>query len=283
MGLTISGTNSDLIKLIELNENLLVKKHYKLHGVLVAASLILTSCANTSSNIISDFKPELIVQYDAPLAVNTNNEPAFVDHLNVMNGEAKTRQMVIISSIGDGGAEVATLRAKNVAAILSKNGEINPLLYVQIPSRSWQKSSVQIFNVPKKLWNEATFKQVMKSDSVLIEALGGVVTSDTARLTFNEIFERPIYVNESNLSVEINRVMKLLGWKFRGVNLPAVDLNPADISVSISSSGVASAEEAIAITRHIASLAKESISIRVQADRRTQTIEVLAKRFKEKL
>lgn len=241
-------------------------------------SIVLSGCA-ASSDQLSQYalRPVAVLQYGLPSQTVTNNLPAVKGAIGRVEGVGKKpveRQIVVVATIGEGGAVVAMERARNAALMLEAAGEFSPRMYVQQPRQNWQSDTVEVFAMQKSQWNDKTFSMLMQSESSLLSPMGGVIKSETARKGLDQALEHRLQVNKGELITELRRVLGSVGWAVESYSIPLdARVNAFTLAVALGEEGVASPDEASSIANTIISKSSRQ-NIQVISDIRRNVIEI---------
>jgi len=243
---------------------------------MLSTSVCLTGCQSrfNSAEFLSmnELRPAVVIKYDYPLQSATNNVVSLQEAIEASPAGLKfspsERQTVIVSNIGNGGEAIALERAKKSAFLAQQAGEVSPRLYISKGDLDWQGDKVEVFVIPKARWNDRAFLYAMTSESFIVQPLGGVIKSEIARLGMDQVLERTIHIQESNLSVSLESALKSVGWRFEGYAIPAIKVESATIVVAISEVGKATALEASEIAKAIINLTQlNSLDVRTNVRR----------------
>ncbi|ENN6469959.1 hypothetical protein AB9X29_003760 [Vibrio vulnificus] len=170
------------------------------------------------------------------------------------------RKVIVVSRIGNGGADIAMERAKKVAVLLQQKGETDPRMYVRQvrpdDKTQWENGAVELFVFPLERWNDAAFVQMMTTQSLQVSALGGVLRSDVARLSLSEVFMRSVKIGEGDVSEQFSGSLQQVGWRANFKNMPQVNGPAKEYVISLPESGLAEEKEVVTLVREIAKQAK---------------------------
>lgn len=252
----------------------------KLNLLLIAMSL--SGCASQAAmELPADMlRPVVVMRYELPLQSATNNAPALRDAISLSSVQTLSpdeRQIVIVSNITDSSQaaqDVAMARAMAGAKLAMDLGEIEPRIYVRQSSSKWQKDSLEIYAVPKKLWGDSAYKSIVMSESISVTALGGVLKAEVARLGLDQVMEHSLSIDDGQLVVELGRVLRSVGWNLNSYRVPGTArVRSATIGVVLSNRGLASSNEAMEISRAIIQVSSEP-GLTIKSDNRRKVIEV---------
>lgn len=240
----------------------------------------LTGCADpkTEQEIREEmnlYRPALRMTYDLQHDTRTNNILAMKESIEQRVQGA--RKVIVVSHIGDGGGDVAMQRAKKTALLLVENGEIDPRLYVRSSNSMDEEKKkfgmVELYVFPADKWSDQAFVKMMKTDSMEIAALGGVLRSDVARISMNEVFERRVKTQNEQLTIQLKKTLKKVGWNSEFTHVPRVVGPAKEYVLSLPENGKARALEAATLANEIAQMAGViGLNIEINSDASTISI-----------
>ncbi|EML0292539.1 hypothetical protein ACE25E_002636 [Vibrio cholerae] len=238
----------------------MIRLKFSCHTALLMSVLLITSCAQRSeSELRRDFnyyRPAALLTFNLPNETRVNNRLSIKESIDAQVKEKDNRKVIVVSRIGQGGADVAMERARRAALLLANNGENDPRMYVRKPHNERplyrEEGVVEIYVIPNSVWSDEAFVKMMKTDSVEIASLGGLLRSDVARITMNEAFERHIKLPSANVDTQVKNVLEQLGWGSL-IQLPQKMGGGVELVISLPSSGRATPSEAIRIVQTILS------------------------------
>jgi hypothetical protein len=200
------------------------------------------------------YRPALRLTYELEHDTRTNNVLALKEILKSPTKD--NNRVIVVSHLGNGGGEIAMERAKKAAVLLTDIGVSDPRLYIRhnssLDKQREQMGMLEIYVVPSEKWSDLTFVEMMKTDSVEIAALGGVLRTDVARLSMNEVFERRVRTVHAPVEEQIESVLMKVGWEVKTVGMPSVIGPPKEYVMSLPENGVARPMEAVSIGQQIA-------------------------------
>ncbi len=254
-------------------------------GVAGCVALVMAGCAQTSvernateQERMNWYRPAVVLTYELPNDARTNNAPAIVEAVRrEVSGDVLSRQVVVVARVGNGGGDVAMERARRAAMLLMERGEQDPRLYVRQvrigESNERDQGVVEIYVFPKPVWSDAAFVTAMKTESLEVEALGGVLRSDLARASMNEVFERSLITRKGDLHSQMAYVLGMVGWQVRVSDIPSVTGPSKEFVLSLPVSGVASPDEVIALVGQVAKVAGV-VQLDIAADSKRRIVDV---------
>lgn len=201
------------------------------------------------------YRPAVVLTY--PLANDTrvNNHLALKEAINNQISKGEARQVVVVSKIGTGGSGVAMERAKKTAVLLLQSGEEAPRMYIRQVRQSERtvrsQGAVDVYVFPKSAWSDAAFVRIMKTDSLEIASLGGVLRSDVARVAMSEVFERRVITRVGLLKDQIESALNDVGWNVNFKNVPNIEGRSVQYVVSLPDDGNAHPMEAVTLVQRI--------------------------------
>lgn len=246
--------------------------------VVLIINAVLSGCAElpTEEQIRTEFnwyRPAVVLTYELSNDTRINNRLAIREAIDHQIPKEESRQVVVVSRIGNGGGSVAMERAKKTALLLLESGELSPRMYVRkdvATERSARsEGKVELYVFPSEVWSDKAFVRVMKTDSIEIAPLGGVLRSDVARVAMNEVFERRITTRIDLLENQILGALKDVGWDADFENYPNVEGRSAQYAVSLPEDGSAYPLEAVTLVERISRDADVfGVNIRVDHERK---------------
>lgn len=252
----------------------------RITGFLSCCLLVACSTADKRSETeirrdLNYYRPAALLTFELPNETRVNNRLSIKESLDAQVKES--RQVIVVSRIGDGGPDVAMERARRAALLLVNIGETDPRMYVRKPhiERSLYRSEgvVEVYVMPRRVWSDNAFVEMMKTDSVEIASLGGLLRSDVARISMNEAFERRIQISEGTIEKQIHNVLEQLGWESSITLLPQKMGNGIELAISLPASGRATPAEAIRIVQTILSKSKV-VGTEIAVDRDRKVVHV---------